>query len=94
MTNPIAGLVPDGGVFGPAFDTWWKHLFVGLWFILIVAAIASFAIAMLHLRKATNNNIPGQADESKSHAIFAGAAVVGLAALGLITTAIFAVAGG
>jgi hypothetical protein len=94
MTNPIGGLVPDGGVFGPGFDTWWKHLFVGLWFLLIVVAIGALLMAIAKLHKATTNNIPGQADEARSHVMWSGGALLGLAAMGIITTAIFTVAGG
>jgi hypothetical protein len=51
-------------------------------------------VSFLQMRKATNNNIPGQADEAKSHAMWAGGSVVCLASFGVIMGAILAVAGG
>ena len=92
--NPISGMVPDGSVFGTEFTTLWQRIFVGLWFVLIVFAVAALAMALAKLHKATANNIPGQADESRSHALFAGVALGALVGLGVIVGAIFTVAGG
>ena len=93
MTNPIAGLLPDGGVFGPDFTTLWHRVFTGIWFLLIVAAVAALAMALAKLHKATTNNIPGQADEAKSHGMWAVGSLVSIIALGVLVKAIFAVAG-
>lgn len=92
--NPISGMVPDGGVFGPDFTTLWHRVFTGIWFLLIVAAAAALAMALAKLHKATTNNIPGQADESRSHALWSGVALGCLVGLGVIVGAIFTVAGG
>lgn len=94
MKNPINGLAPDGGVFGASFTAWWEKAFVGLWFMLIVAAIAALAMSLSKLHKATANNVPGRADDAKSHATYAAIALGALAGLGVIVTAIFTVAGG
>lgn len=94
MENPFANLVPDFSIFGAEFTAWWQKLFVGLWAALIIAAGASLLIAILHMRKATSNNIPGQADEAKSHAVWAGGALGLLAGFGVVAGAIFTVAGG
>ena len=80
------------GGFGTAFTSWWQKLFAGLWALAIIAAGAALLIAIVAMRKATNNNIPGQADEAKSHAVWAGAALAGLAGLGVILGAIITVA--
>lgn len=93
MLNPISGLVPDISMFGAQFTLWWQKLFVGGWAVLIVVAIGALAMALGKLHKATTNNIPGQADEAKSHAGWAAAALGALVGLGVIVTAIFAIAG-
>ena len=94
MTNPIAGLIPDGGVFGPDFTTLWHRVFTGIWFLLIVIAIAALAMALSKLHRATTNNVPGMADEAKAHAMWAGGALGALVGLGVIVAAVFTVAGG
>lgn len=93
MENPFANLVPDFTIFGTEFTTWWQKLFVGGWALLIIAAGAGLAISLLQMRKATNNSIPGQADEAKSHAMWAGGALGCLAGFGVIIGAILTVAG-
>lgn len=93
IDNPFADLVPDFNVFGTEFDAWWKKLLGALWALLIIASGAAFMISILQMRKATSNNIPGQADEAKSHAIWAGGSVIGLASFGVLMGAILAVAG-
>ena len=94
MENPFANLIPDFTVFGAEFTAWWQKLFVALWAILLIGAGAALLVSFLQMRKATNNNIPGQADEAKSHAMWAGGSVVCLASFGVIMGAILAVAGG
>ena len=94
IDNPISGLLPDGGVFGPDFTTFWHRAFTGLWFLLIVAAIAALAMAVFQLRRATTNNVPGAADEAKAHALWAGGALGALVGLGVIVAGVFTVAGG
>jgi hypothetical protein len=93
MSNPFAGLVPDFSVFGADFTTWWQKLFAALWAVCIIVAGAALLIALLQMRKATNNNIPGQADEAKSHAIWAGGSLGVLAGAGVVLGAIITVAG-
>jgi hypothetical protein len=93
IENPFSGLVPDFTVFGAEFTTWWQKLFVALWALLLICAGGALLISFLQMRKATSNNIPGQADEAKSHAIWAGGAVVCLAGFGVLMGAILAVAG-
>lgn len=93
MTNPFSGLVPDFTVFGAEFTTWWQKLFVGLWAACILVAAVSLLMSLVKLHKATNNNIPGQADEAKSHAIWAAAALGSLVGFGVIIGAIITLAG-
>lgn len=93
MTNPFDGLVPDFSVFGAQFTTWWTKLFVGLWALLIIAAAVYLAMSLLQIRRATHNNVPGQADEAKTQAVWAGAALGGLVGFGTIIGAILTVAG-
>jgi hypothetical protein len=93
MENPFANLIPDFSVFGAEFTTWWQKLFVGLWALLIIAAAAYLAMSLLQIRRATHNNVPGQADEAKTQAVWAGAALGGLVGFGTIIGAIITVAG-
>jgi len=93
MTNPFSGLVPDFSVFGAEFTTWWQKLFVGGWAAAIIVACVVLLTSFVKLHKATNNNIPGQADEAKTAAMWAGGSVVALAGFGVIVAAILTVAG-
>ena len=78
MSNPFAGLVPDFSVFGGDFTTWWQKLFVGLWAICLIVAAVYLLTSLVKLHKATNNNIPGQADEAKTAAMWAGGSLGGV----------------
>jgi len=93
MTNPFGNLVPDFTVFGAQFTTFWTKLFAGLWALCIIAAGVYFLVSMVKLHKATNNNIPGQADEAKTAAMWAGGSMLALGGFAIITTAIFTLAG-
>ena len=93
MENPFAGLVPDFTVFGAEFTTWWQKLFVGLWAIAIIIAGAFLILALTQMRRATSNNVPGQADDAKSHALWAGGSLVALVGFGTILAGLFALAG-
>jgi hypothetical protein len=92
ITNPLDGILPDFSVFGAEFTAWWQKLLGGLWAVCLIAAVVSLMIALVKLHKATTNNIPGQADEAKSAAVWAGAAVGALAGLAVIVGGIFALA--
>jgi hypothetical protein len=92
MDNPFDGLIPDFNVFGAEFTTWWQKLFGALWAIAIIVAAAYLIWSILSLRRATNNNVPGQADEAKTQAIWAGGALGALVGFGTIIGAIIAVA--
>jgi len=93
MTNPFANLVPDFSVFGAEFTTWWTKLFVGMWAAAIIVAGVFLLTSLVKLHKATNNNIPGQADEAKTAAMWAAGSLAALAGFGVIVGAIFTLAG-
>ena len=93
VSNPIDGLTPDGTVFGAEFTTWWTKLFVGMWAAAIIVAGVFLLTSLVKLHKATNNNIPGQADEAKTAAMWAGGSLACLAGFGVIVGAIFTLAG-
>lgn len=92
MENPFDNLIPDFNVFGAEFTTWWQKLFTGLWALGIIVAAAFLIWAIVSLRRATNNNVPGQADDAKTQAMWAGGALGGLIAFGTIIGAIIALA--
>ena len=91
MTNPFDHLIPNFTIFGTQFTQWWQKLFAGLWALAIIGAGAWMVLAILGLRRATANNAPGQVDEAKHNAVWAGTVVGLLAGLGVIFTVIFAV---
>jgi len=92
-TNPFSGLIPDFSVFGAEFTAWWQKLFVGMWALAIIAAAAYLLISLVRLHKATNNNIPGQADEAKTAAAWAGGSLAALCGFAVIVGAVFTLAG-
>jgi hypothetical protein len=92
FSNPFAGLVPDFSVFGADFTTWWQKLFGGMWALCILAAAGYLLISLVRLHKATNNNIPGQADEAKTAAAWAGGSLAALCGFAVIVGALFALA--
>ena len=92
VSNPFAGLVPDPNVFGAEFTTWWQKLFVGLWFLCIVIAGVYLLVSLVKLHRATNNNIPGQADEAKTAALWAGGSIGALCGFAVIVGAVFTLA--
>lgn len=91
IDNPFSNLVPNFTIFGAQFTSWWQKLFVGLWAAAIIIAGAYLLLSILQIRKATNNNVPGQADEAKTHAVWAGSSLGGLVGFGAIMAAVFAV---
>ncbi|WP_193096620.1 hypothetical protein [Brevibacterium sp. FME17] len=94
IDNPFDGDVrPDFDAFGGAFTEWWQKLFGGLWALAIVVAAASLIWALVALKKARETNMPGQADDAKTSALWAGGALIGLVGFGVIMGAIIFVAG-
>src|ERR1700712_4611742 len=89
MANPFANIVPDFNVFGAQFTTWWTKRFPGLWAVLIIGTGAYLLVSVSQMRKATANNVPGQVDEAKSHAMWAGISLGGLIAFAVIMGAVF-----
>lgn len=89
--NPFDGLVPDFGIFGAEFTQWWQKLFVGVWAVCIIIAGTYLLIALLGLRRAHSNNMPGQVDEAKGRMMWAGCALAGLVGFAIIMTAIFSI---
>lgn len=92
IDNPFTNLIPNFTIFGADFTAWWQKLFAALWALCIIGAAVFLLLSITQLRKATNNNIPGQADEAKTHAVWAGAVLFGLLGFGVILAAIFAIA--
>lgn len=93
MDNPIDGIDPDFTVFGAKFTAWWQLLFAGLWAACIIVALGYLLVSILRMRRATSNNVPGQADEAKSQAMWAGGAAGGLIGFGVIVAGLFALFG-
>lgn len=93
MTNPFANLIPNFTVFGAEFTNWWEKLFGGLWAMCIIAAGVYLLVSLVKLHKATNNNIPGQADEAKTAAMWAGGSLAALCGFAVIVGAVFSIAG-
>ena len=66
---------------------------VAYWALAIIAAAAYLLISLVRLHKATNNNIPGQADEAKTAAAWAGGSLAALCGFAVIVGAVFTLAG-
>jgi hypothetical protein len=92
IDNPIGDVVPNFSIFGVEFDAWWKKLFGGAWAVLIVMSIFYLAVGFQEMAKSDDSN-PHQHAAGKKKAKNAGVGLVGLAALGVIVTAILAVVG-
>ena len=92
IDNPFTNLIPNFTIFGADFTAWWQKLFAALWALCIIGAAVFLLLSITQLRKATSNNIPGQADEAKTHAVWAGSVLFGLLGFGVILAAIFAIA--
>lgn len=81
-----------GDLLGLEVTTWWGNLLGGLWAVLILAAGAYLLVSILQFRKATtSDNVPGQADEAKTHAVWAASALGGLIGFRAIMATVFAV---
>lgn len=93
IDNPIDGVVPDFTVFGGEFNTWWKKLFGAIWAICIIWALVQLVIALTGMANARQGSHPGQLQESRNSAIWAGGALAALAAFGVLVGAILTVAG-
>lgn len=94
IDNPWDGDVrPDFDAFGGAFTEWWQQLFAGLWALAIVIAAGALIWALVGLKKARETNMPGQADDAKTSAMWAGGALIGLVGFGVIMGAIIFIAG-
>lgn len=93
IDNPWDGDVrPDFDAFGGAFTEWWQKLFAGLWALAIIVAAGSLIWAIVALKKARETNMPGQADDAKTQALWAGGALIGLVGFGVIMGAIIFIA--
>lgn len=92
IDNPIGNIVPNFTIFGVQFDAWWKKLFAGAWAALIVMSIFYLAVGFQEMAKSDDSN-PHQHAAGKKKAKNAGVGLVGLAALGVIVSAILAVVG-
>lgn len=91
--NPIGGIKPNFTIFGVQFTHWWQTLLAGLWAGCILIAIGFLMVSLLQMRRATANNVPGQADEAKSSVLHAALTLGGLVGFGVIVGAIFAIFG-
>ena len=97
IDNPLGSaggpLVPDFNIFGASFTAWWQKLFVGVWVLCIIGAAFYLLLSLTRLHKATNNNIPGQADEAKTAVGWAAGSLAALCGIVLIVGAITTMAG-
>lgn len=93
MDNPFDGLMPDFSVFGAEFTEWWQKLFAGFWALAFIAAAGFLLAGILALRRATNQNMPGQVDEAKSTLAWRAAALAGVIGFGVIITAVITLVG-
>lgn len=87
IDNPIDGVVPDFTIFGAEFNSLWKKLFAALWALALIYTIARLAVAIAAMSNSKGGH-PQQLAEHRAEAAWAGGALAGVAALGVIVTAI------
>ena len=88
-TSPFKGIVPNFSIFGAEFTTWWQKLFAGLLALLLIYTGARLAIALSSMHKARSSGMPGQVDEAKSQAVWAGIAFGAVVCFVPLSVAIF-----
>lgn len=87
VPNPIDGMVPDFNVFGAQFNTTWKKIFAGVWAVLLILSIGYLARGILGIAQSHESH-PNAMRGAKREAMHGAIAVMGLAALGVIVTAL------
>lgn len=92
QTNPLDGVSPDPGLLGGQFSSWWAKIMGGAWGISIVIAAFFLMKGIVSMGAAKKSHHPGDFRESKKEAVVAGAALGGLAGLGVIVGAILFIA--
>lgn len=91
IDNPLDGIVPDFTAFGARFDALWKKLVGAVWAIALVVSIVYLMRGIVGIAQHRGGSHPSQVAESRGEAVRGGIAVGGLAALGVIVSAILAV---
>jgi uncharacterized membrane protein YkvI len=90
MENPIDGLLPDFTIFGAEFTELWQKIFAGLWGLAVIAVIIFLVLGIASMATAGAGNPQARVD-AKKQAIWSGAALGGLVALGVIVGAVIAI---
>ena len=83
--NPLDGVTPDLGVFGPALNATWKRVIAGIWGVAMAGCVVWVILAGLQYRTAKSRGMAGQMNEGRQGLVDAGIALGVVAGAGVIT---------
>lgn len=84
MSNPLDGVKPDLGVFGPALNSTWKRIIAGIWGAAMAACVVWVILAGMQYRTASKRGMAGQVNEGRQGLQDAGIGLGVCAAAGVI----------
>lgn len=64
-SNPLDGIKPDLGVFGPALNATWKRVMAGIWGVAMAGCVVWVVMAGLQYRTAKSRGMAGQMNEGR-----------------------------
>ncbi|WCT06208.1 hypothetical protein [Rhodococcus qingshengii] len=94
ISNPLDGVTPDLGVFGPAFNSVWARVVGGIWGAALAASTVKLIMAIYKMRSMRSAGMPTEMAEAGQDAKIAGIAVGCLASVGIIVGAIIYITSG
>ncbi|UTT51219.1 hypothetical protein [Rhodococcus gordoniae] len=92
--NPLDGISPDLGVFGPTFQSTWSRIAGGIWGAVLAVSAVNLIISLYKIRKARAGGYQSELSDSMDSAKTAGVAFGCVAGAGIIVGAILFVVNG
>lgn len=92
--NPLDGISPDLGVFGPTFQSTWSRFAGGIWGAVLAVSAVNLIISLYKIRKARAGGYQSELSDSMDSAKTAGVAFGCVAGAGIIVGAILFVVNG
>ncbi len=91
--NPLDGVSPDLGVFGPALNSTWKRVLAGIWGVAMAACAVWVILASVQYRQAKSRGFSGQMNEGRQGMVDAFIAFGACASSGVLIGAVLFVVG-
>lgn len=85
--NPLDGISPDLGVFGPTFQSTWSRIAGGIWGAVLAVSAVNLIISLYKIRKARAGGYQSELSDSMDSAKTAGVAFGCVAGAGIIVGA-------